>query len=263
MSPDPAAIQVEIERDEVEIGKDRYDRRERRNRTPEPAGCERPCDRRSRHGMGECGQFSMVSSDAEHSQRRGLTPTSAVLAAACFAARKHAGQFRKGRTREPYINHPLEVAELVAGQAEDGDDSVVVAALLHDVIEDAGVTREELAARFGEDVAGLVVELTDDGSLPKQVRKELQVRHAAGKSPRAQLISLADKISNVRGLLTDPPVNWSFRRRAEYVEWAGRVVGQFGAAPGALKKEFEELCAAFGGERRSRWFSWERRVFGR
>jgi (p)ppGpp synthase/HD superfamily hydrolase len=214
--------------------------------------------------MGEYGQLSMVSSDAQFSQRGSLTATATVLAAASFAARKHAGQFRKGRAREPYINHPLEVAELVAGCAAEQDVRVVAAALLHDVIEDTDATRAELVAHFGEDVADLVAELSDDNSLPKHVRKELQVRNAARKSPRAQLISLADKISNLRGVLHDPPVNWSFQRRAEYVAWAGNVVRQFTDVPSALKLQFDELCAAFeemksaGNQGRRRFFSFRR-----
>src|SRR5580692_5876723 len=99
-----------------------------------------------------------------------LTPVQQIVAAARFAAERHAGHRRKGRTAEPYVNHLLEVAELLARTAGALDTNLIVAALLHDTIEDVGVTREELAERFGEDVAALVAEVTDDKSLPKDTR---------------------------------------------------------------------------------------------
>jgi (p)ppGpp synthase/HD superfamily hydrolase len=75
----------------------------------------------------------------------------------------------------------------------------VSAALLHDTIEDVGVTKEELIERFGSDVAELVAEVTDDKSLPKSDRKRLQVESAPKKSLRAQAIKLADNISEPAG----------------------------------------------------------------
>ena len=140
----------------------------------------------------------------------------AILSAALFAAEKHAGQRRKGDAAEPYVNHLLEVAALVAMALPEPDTNVVIAALLHDSIEDAGVTAEDLALRFGADVADLVSEVTDDKSLPKQERKRLQVENAPKKTPRAQMIKLADKISNLRSMLSSPPANWDFERKKEY-----------------------------------------------
>ena len=144
---------------------------------------------------------------------------SAILSAALFAAEKHANQKRKGKAGEPYVNHLLEVAHLISGAIPEPDTNLVVAALLHDVIEDAGVTKEELVGRFGSDVAELVAEVTDDKSLPKAERKRLQVEHAPKKSVRAQAIKVADKISNLRSILTSPPADWDFQRRKEYFEW--------------------------------------------
>ena len=126
--------------------------------------------------------------------------THAILQAATFAAEKHADQRRKGKRQEPYINHLLEVAELVSSVAER-DENLIIAALLHDVVEDAGVTFAELAERFSDDVAALVAEVTDDKSLPKVERKRLQIVSAPHKSPRARILKLADKISNLRSML--------------------------------------------------------------
>jgi (p)ppGpp synthase/HD superfamily hydrolase len=166
-----------------------------------------------------------------------------VLAAARFAAEKHAAHRRKGSTAEPYVNHLLEVAELLARTAGELDTNLIVAALLHDTIEDAGVTRQELAERFGEDVAALVAEVSDDKSLPKLTRKALQIENAPKKSPRAQALSAADKIANMRSIVTSPPADWSFERRVEYVRWARQVVRRFADLNGRLADEFQEASA--------------------
>ena len=164
-----------------------------------------------------------------------------VLKAAHFAAEKHSGQRRKGATAEPYINHPLEVAELVSGALAVPDTNLVIAALLHDTIEDAGVTKEELAQAFGADVAELVAELTDDKSLPRAERKRLQVVNAPKKSVRAAVVKIADKMSNLRGILSSPPTDWSVQRRREYFDWARQVVDALTLPNQKLKAEFDKL----------------------
>src|SRR3954454_20659053 len=90
-----------------------------------------------------------------------------VLRAADAAARWHVHQRRKGAAKEPYINHLLEVASLVAEATEGKDPNLVVAALLHDAIEDCEVPKELIAQAFGTDVANLVAEVTDDKTLEK------------------------------------------------------------------------------------------------
>src|SRR6478672_11186165 len=133
------------------------------------------------------------------------TPLVQILSAANFAARAHAQQKRKGAAAEPYINHLIEVAELVASSGHEADVNLIMACFLHDVVEDTSVTRHELAQTF-----------TDDKSLPKEVRKAKQVQSAPAKSARAQTLKLADKISNLRSLLNSPPSNWSTERKLEY-----------------------------------------------
>ena len=154
-----------------------------------------------------------------------------------YAMKAHGAQTRA--SGDPYFSHPLEVAAILTDLKLD--DATIVAALLHDTIEDVGVTRQELAARFGEDVASLVAEVTDDKSLPKETRKALQVENAPHKSPRAQALSAADKIANVRSIATSPPANWSFERRVEYVRWARQVVGRYAALNGRLAAEFLQV----------------------
>src|ERR1035437_3666464 len=98
-----------------------------------------------------------------------------VLKAADAAARWHVHQRRKGPAEEPYINHLLEVATLVAQATEGRDPKLVIAALLHDAIEDSEVPRAMIADAFGEEVASLVVEVSDDKELPWEERKRLQI----------------------------------------------------------------------------------------
>jgi (p)ppGpp synthase/HD superfamily hydrolase len=166
----------------------------------------------------------------------------AVLRAADAAARWHVHQRRKGAAEEPYINHLLEVGALVTEASGGNDPSLVIAALLHDAIEDQEVPRDVIAKAFGEDVASLVAEVTDDKSLPKKERKEAQIRNAAKKSDRAKCIKLADKTSNLRAIANSPSPTWSVQRRLEYIAWARNVaVGLRGVSP-FLEKAFDEAA---------------------
>jgi len=162
-----------------------------------------------------------------------------VLNAADFAARKHAGQKRKGALAEPYINHLIEVAQLVANAIAGPDPNLLAAALLHDTVEDTKTTAEELIEAFGPDVAALVCELTDDKSLPKSERKRRQVEHAPELSVRAQILKLADKISNLRGILHSPPADWDLNLKREYVLWGKDVVHGMTSPNPVLEKEFD------------------------
>lgn len=149
------------------------------------------------------------------------TADAELLRAVLFAARAHAGQARKGAAAEPYVNHVIEVAAILAEHG--APRAAILAGLLHDTVEDTAVTPEELAAAFGAEVAGIVAEATDDKALPKETRKALQVSGAAKKSDAAKQVKLADKVSNLRAIAASPPANWNHARRVEYVGWAGRV----------------------------------------
>jgi guanosine-3',5'-bis(diphosphate) 3'-pyrophosphohydrolase len=172
-------------------------------------------------------------------------PVQRILAAARFASERHSAQKRKGDAGEPYINHLIEVAELIASSSDVLDTNLVMAAFLHDAVEDVGVTPQEIEEKFGPDITGLVLEVTDDKSLPKQVRKSLQVQNAPKKSPRAQTLKLADKISNLRAILSSPPSNWSAERKREYFDWARDVVAGLQSPNRKLKEEFDRTYARF------------------
>lgn len=163
------------------------------------------------------------------------------IQAASFAAKKHSHQKRKGADGEPYINHPLDVANLLAnvGQVEDYD--ILTAAVLHDTIEDTKTTKDEIAEKFGKKVCGYVLELTDDKSLPKAERKQLQIEHAPHLTDGAKQIKIADKISNIRDVSENPPDGWSDERRLEYIKWGEKVVAGLRGANTRLEKHFDEL----------------------
>jgi len=163
-----------------------------------------------------------------------------------FAARKHSDQRRKGKAKEPYINHLTEVACLVAEATAGRDVVAVLGAILHDTIEDTNTTAAELAATFGDEVANLVAEVTDDKRLPKHERKLLQIQNAARKSDRARLIKIADKTSNLRSIIESPPQDWDGGRRRQYFEWAAKVVQECRGASPWLEARFDEVYRRSG-----------------
>lgn len=163
-----------------------------------------------------------------------------VLQALDFAARKHAGQRRKGSAMEPYVNHLIEVACLLAEATHGQDLTLILAALLHDTLEDTGTTCDELTDTFGEEVCNLVLEVSDDKSLRKQVRKHLQVVSTPHKTIEAKMLKLADKTSNLRSVVSSPPVGWDLARKLEYFEWARKVVESCRGVNPELEAAFDQ-----------------------
>jgi GTP diphosphokinase / guanosine-3',5'-bis(diphosphate) 3'-diphosphatase len=166
-----------------------------------------------------------------------------LLRALSFAAHKHRDQRRKDAEASPYINHPIALAEALTVEGGITDVEVLAAALLHDTIEDTATTLEELRGQFGERIAGMVAEVTDDKDLPKAERKRLQIVHAAGISPGAKLVKLADKICNLRDVAERPPSKWDLERRREYFEWAKRVIDGLRGVHPQLEAAFDAAYA--------------------
>lgn len=164
-----------------------------------------------------------------------------LLQAVSFSAKKHRYQKRKGGDAEPYINHPVEVANLLANVGKVRDINVLIAAVLHDTIEDTETTADEITNLFGAEVCGMVLEVTDDKSLPKTERKQKQVEHAPHLSNGAKHVKLGDKISNVTDVLNNPPKDWSKQRKDEYIEWAGKVVEGLRGTNKDLENYFDSL----------------------
>lgn len=110
----------------------------------------------------------------------------------------------------------LGVANILVQEGNIHDPVVIIAALLHDTVEDTDTTFEEIETQFGTEVRNIVRELTDDKSLPKVERKRLQIENASKCSHKAKLIKLADKLYNLRDLQKAIPVGWSEDRVKEY-----------------------------------------------
>jgi (p)ppGpp synthase/HD superfamily hydrolase len=169
------------------------------------------------------------------------TDTANLLNAIEFASRKHSTQRRKDKEASPYINHPIAVAHLLADTGGVTDLVTLMAAVLHDTIEDTETTGEELEAQFGRTVRNVVEELTDNKLLDKADRKQRQIDHAPDLTVPAKIIKLADKIANVQDVTDAPPANWDLERRIEYLNWTEKVVAGCRGTNGPLEKLYDEV----------------------
>jgi guanosine-3',5'-bis(diphosphate) 3'-pyrophosphohydrolase len=166
-----------------------------------------------------------------------------ILKALEFASLKHRDQRRKDKDASPYINHPIALANVLNREGGVTDPVVIAAALLHDTIEDTQTTWQELRGEFGDEIADVVLEVTDVKWLKKDVRKRLQETKAGHATKQARLVKLADKICNVRDMAAHPPAGWSLERRREYFDWAKRVVDRLRGTHPGLERRFDEVCA--------------------
>lgn len=168
-------------------------------------------------------------------------PSGLLIKAVAFAAAKHRNQRRKDAEASPYINHPIALADVLINEGGIEDPEVLCAAILHDTIEDTQTSPAELEEVFGRRITSIVMEVTDDKSLDKALRKQLQIENASRVSAEAKLVKLADKICNLRDILASPPADWSPERRRGYVEWAGQVVEGLQGTHAGLETLFEDL----------------------
>ncbi|KAG8440620.1 hypothetical protein GDO86_006389 [Hymenochirus boettgeri] len=164
-----------------------------------------------------------------------------VLEAANFAAEKHKRQRRKDIEKTPYINHPLGVARILSFEGGITDTAVLQAALLHDTVEDTNTTFSELELHFGQEVCKIVEEVTDDKTLPKEERKRKQIEHAPHCSNKAKLVKLADKLYNLRDLISSMPEGWTEQRVQEYFQWASEVVRGLRGTNPVLEAKLDQL----------------------
>ena len=163
-----------------------------------------------------------------------------MFKALAFAADRHRNQRRKDVDSSPYINHPISLANILCNEGHITDVDVICAALLHDTLEDTDTTAEELETEFGAAIRDIVMDVTDDKTLDKAIRKQRQIEHAAHISDTAKLVKLADKISNLRDVASCPPAEWSIDRRREYFDWAKAVIDRLRGVNGLLEAVFDE-----------------------
>uniref|UniRef100_A0A915PQY5 Guanosine-3',5'-bis(diphosphate) 3'-pyrophosphohydrolase MESH1 n=1 Tax=Setaria digitata TaxID=48799 RepID=A0A915PQY5_9BILA len=181
-----------------------------------------------------------------------------IIKACNFAAERHRLQRRKDAEQTPYINHPIGneqavstnaindfcfigVANILTCEAGVTDSATIVAALLHDTIEDTATTSQEISNLFGEEISRIVQECSDDKNLPVAVRKQLQIENAAKHSYKAKLVHLADKLYNLRDLERSIPVGWSTKKVKEYFIWSKAVVSQLKGTNEALEIALDDI----------------------
>lgn len=116
-----------------------------------------------------------------------------------------------------------------------------MAAILHDTVEDTDTTFQEIEDKFGLAIRNIVAEVTDDKSLPKMVRKQLQIEHASSSSHKARLVKLADKLYNLRDLQRCLPEGWTEERRVDYFKWAKQVVDQLQGTNPIIERELYSI----------------------
>lgn len=165
-----------------------------------------------------------------------------ILRALEFSACKHQHQRRKNQDATPYINHLIAVGHILANIGDVRDAPTLVAAILHDTLEDTATTAAELEAEFGPQVRAIVEEVTDDKRLPKHQRKQLQIDRAGQASFEARCVKLADKIANLQDLIEAPPAHWPLQRKIAYVEWSAAVIAQLRGTNARLEAYFDQVC---------------------
>jgi GTP diphosphokinase / guanosine-3',5'-bis(diphosphate) 3'-diphosphatase len=170
-----------------------------------------------------------------------VDPTTTLLKATEFAAHKHRDQRRKDADASPYINHPIALANVLCNEGGITDPVILAAALLHDTLEDTETDYDELRGKFGEEIADVVVEVTDTKWLSTKARKRLQVSKASHSSAKARAVKIADKICNLRDILGSPPAGWSLGRKQTYFDWAKEVVDGVRGNHPELEQRFDAL----------------------
>jgi len=166
-----------------------------------------------------------------------------ILQAICFAADKHQNQRRKNASRTPYINHPLQVAQVLWQIGSVHKNKILIAAILHDILEDTDTQAYEIQNLFGKKITKIVQEVSDDTRLSSSIRKAQQIKKATSLSKAAQQIKLADKICNIQDIAsqTESPTGWDLARKQAYLCWATQVVNKIKTCNSALAEHYDQV----------------------
>lgn len=167
-----------------------------------------------------------------------LTTVPKLFQALSFAAIQHQYQRRGGYGRLPYINHLIKVTDVLIQIGRETDENLLLATILHDIMEDTDVQAAQITAHFGQKVTSIIQELTDDMSLPYFERKRLQIENAPKLSVPARKIRIADKGSNMEDLMTYP-IDWPLEKKQAYVQNSIQVVDQIRGVNQDLENWFD------------------------
>ena len=172
-----------------------------------------------------------------------LSGTQIILAALSFATRKHRHQHKNDTQSSAGISQPIQIAHVLGVEGNIADEQVIAAAILHDTIEDAETTNEELRQHFGLTIAEVVEEVTGDVSMSVQQRKLHQLEQAPHISRRAKLIKLAERICDLRDMADSPPADLTTRQIQDYFDWSKEVVDCMRGISPSLEGAFDEVYA--------------------
>lgn len=164
-----------------------------------------------------------------------------VIKAADLAARRHRAQRRKDPQQTPFINHPLGVAFILTNEAKVSDPATIVAAILHDTVEETKTTLDEIKQLFGEEVYNIVKECTPDKSLSRNERKKKHIENASKLSHKAKLVELSDKLYNMRDIERALPIGWNGHYKKEYFEWARDLVAKLKGTNEVLETALDDI----------------------
>ena len=194
------------------------------------------------------GQFDAFSGSLKEGIAKGLInekDAEIVLDAVAFSAEKHKLQVKSDVKKTPYIIHPLEVADHVVRIGGVYDKDVLVAALLHDVLDGTTATEKEIGKLYGKNVASFVVEMTTTKGISLKDQKKEQIMKAFHQTPSVAIIKLSDKLSNLETLAQNPPSNWSRDKIDQYFQWAQSVIENLPEANLPLKKEVKHVISDY------------------
>ncbi len=158
-----------------------------------------------------------------------------------LAAEKHRLQRRSGYDGLPYINHIIKVTHVLWEVAGERDEDILLAAVLHDLIEDTDVTEAFLAERFNPKVASIVAELSDDMSLTTQERQRIQLESADKLSREARIIRVVDKGCNLIDIMSYP-VAWPLEKKQDYLKHTLKIVDRTSGLRPELDHWFDDVA---------------------
>lgn len=140
-----------------------------------------------------------------------------------LAAEAHTFQKRKS-DNSPYLCHLVEVQNLLVNVANVTDEDIIIASILHDILEDTRISKAHLLQEFGSRVTNIVVALTEDKTLPLNQRRKTAIKKLKNAPPSVKLVKLADICSNAKSV----PSGWDLYRAGEYFDWLDILVNEIG-----------------------------------
>ncbi|MFH4977081.1 hypothetical protein AB6A40_003790 [Gnathostoma spinigerum] len=223
---------------------------------------ESPPPYSSTHPIGTCGYniYPGMPEDKTNSCKKPSTPSvicdekiplkgdsvliAQVIKAADLAARRHRNQRRGDPNQTPYVNHPIGVAYILTNEAKITDVATIVAAILHDVVEDTKTTFEEIQEQFGDEVCRLVKECTVDKKCSKDERRKQKIElapHLTRKAIQAKMIELANQLYNARDVERVNPVGWNSHKKKDFFKWTKEYVAKLKGSNDALEAALDDV----------------------